>query len=164
MSRPADRPRAFYDLFKSPVGPMCLVFSGRSLFRISFSRPPDIPFKKDSAPREFIGELMEYFNGEEICFRQETKFHSGTDFERQVWSALKEIPFGETRTYKWIAEKIGRPSAARAVGRSLSKNPIPVVIPCHRVIEADGSVGGYSSGVNMKIRLLDMEYYSKMNK
>ena len=143
---------------------MYLVFSGRFLFRISFSKPSDVPFKKDSAPKEFISDLMAYFNGEEICFRQETKFLTGTDFERQVWSALNEIPFGETRTYKWIAEKIGRPSAARAAGGALSKNPIPVVIPCHRVIESDGSVGGYSSGVNRKIRLLDMEYYSKMNK
>jgi O-6-methylguanine DNA methyltransferase len=86
----------------------------------------------------------------------------GTEFERKVWAALNEIPFGETRTYKWIAEKIGNPAAVRAVGRALSKNPIPIVIPCHRVIESDGSIGGYSSGVNIKKRLLELEYYSKM--
>ena len=66
--------------------------------------------------------------------------------------------------YKWIAEKIGRPAAVRAVGRALSKNPIPIVIPCHRIIESDGSLGGYSSGIDRKRRLLDMEYYARMNR
>ena len=78
----------------------------------------------------------------------------------KVWYALNEIPYGETKTYKWIAEKIGKPAAVRAVGQALSKNPIPIVVPCHRVIESDGSIGGYSSGVNVKKRLLEMEYYS----
>lgn len=87
----------------------------------------------------------------------------GTEFEQRVWSALSGIPFGETRTYKWIAEKIGNPGAVRAVGRALSKNPLPIIIPCHRVIESDGSLGGYSSGTHRKRRLLEMEYYGKMS-
>jgi methylated-DNA-[protein]-cysteine S-methyltransferase len=91
------------------------------------------------------------------------KFLSGTDFEKGVWSVLRDIPFGETRTYKWVAERTGSPSAVRAVGQALSKNPIPIIVPCHRVIESDGSIGGYSSGVNTKRRLLELEYYAKMN-
>jgi len=77
---------------------------------------------------------------------------------------LKEIPFGQTRSYKWVAEKVGKPAAVRAVGRALSKNPVPIVVPCHRVIESDGSIGGYSSGVRRKRRLLEMEYYSKQQR
>src|SRR4030043_1701346 len=88
----------------------------------------------------------------------------GTEFERKVWLTLKEIPYGETRTYKWLAEKIGKPSAYRAVGKALSRNPLPIVLPCHRIIESDGTIGGYSSGIDIKRRLLEIEYYNKVSK
>ena len=88
----------------------------------------------------------------------------GTEFERKVWETLKEIPYGETRTYKWLAEKIGKPHAFRAVGNALGKNPIPIIFPCHRVIETDGSLGGYSGGTDIKRRLLEIEYYTKLSK
>jgi len=150
-----------YDIFDSPLGKLYLTFSGDSLSGISFTKPSDISFKKGSAPENFIKELDLYFKGSNGKFAQKIKFLSGTEFEMKVWNALNEIPYGETKTYKWIAEKIGKPSAVRAVGQALSKNPIPIVIPCHRVIESDGSIGGYSSGVNIKKRLLEMEYYSR---
>lgn len=153
----------FYGIFKSPLGPLYVIFSGKSLSGISFKKPSHIPFKKNLVPKNFIEELIAYFNGESHNFNVKLKFLAGTDFEQQVWSVLKKIPFGETRTYKWVADNIGRPSATRAVGQALSKNPMPIVLPCHRVIESDGSIGGYSSGVNTKIRLLEMEYYSKMS-
>ena len=154
-------PSLFFDIFDSPFGPLFLIFSGRFLSGISFGKPLNTPFKKGAAPESFIRELRSYFSVANSGFKQEVKFLTGTDFEKKVWVALTEIPFGETRTYKWVAEKIGKPSAARAVGRALSKNPIPIVIPCHRVIESDGSLGGYSSGVDIKRRLLEMEYYAK---
>ena len=88
----------------------------------------------------------------------------GTDFEKKVWLALKEIPYGEARTYKWLSEKIGSPKASRAVGQALGRNPISIVLPCHRIIESDGSIGGYSSGVDIKRRLLEMEYYNALSK
>jgi O-6-methylguanine DNA methyltransferase len=141
-----------------------MVFSGKFLCGISFEKPQNIPFKRDAAPKNFRRELSSYFEGSVSHFRQEIKFLTGTDFEQDVWYRLKDVPFGETRTYKWIAEKVGRPAAVRAVGRALSKNPIPIVIPCHRIIESDGSIGGYSSGVDRKRRLLDMEYYARMNR
>lgn len=152
-----------YEIFESPVGRLYLIFSGRFLAGISFKKPSGVPFKDDTAPKSFIKELTQYFEGSKSTFTQKVRFLSGTDFEKQVWNTLREIPFGETRSYKWMAEKIGRPAATRAVGRALSKNPIPIVIPCHRVIESDGSVGGFSSGVETKRRLLDLEYYAKLN-
>ncbi|MBI5676772.1 MAG: methylated-DNA--[protein]-cysteine S-methyltransferase [Nitrospirae bacterium] len=157
-------PSLFYDLFESPVGTLFLIFSGKSLVKISLKKPSDIALKKGVASTSFIKELESYFQGSNAGFGQQIRFLTGTDFERKVWASLKDIPYGETRTYKWIAEKAGSPSATRAAGRALSKNPVPIVLPCHRVIESDGSVGGYSSGINMKIRLLELEYYSKMNK
>lgn len=151
----------FYDIFESPVGSLYLIFSGKSLTDISFKKPHQTAFKKGSAPKSFTKELKDYFQGVDRGFSQEIKFLKGTDFEKKIWSCIKDIPFGETRTYKWIAEKIGNPSATRAVGQALSRNPILIVLPCHRIIESNGSTGGYSSGVNIKIRLLEMEYYTK---
>ncbi len=153
-----------YDVFECPLGKLYLVFSGKFLSGIAFRKPSGIPFKKGSAPENFVKELTSYFQGSVSDFSQKIELLAGTDFEKKVWTALKDIPFGETRTYKWVAEKTGSPAATRAVGRALSKNPVPIVVPCHRVIESDGAIGGYSSGVDKKRRLLDMEYYAKMNR
>ena len=150
-----------YDIYECPLGTLYLVFSGKLLSEVSFSKPDNISFKKGAAPQSFINDLNSYFNGSDKGFNQKVKFLEGTEFEKDVWKALHKIPFGETRTYKWIAETVGRPGASRAVGQALSKNPVPIVIPCHRVIESDGSIGGFSSGVNTKIRLLEMEHYAK---
>jgi len=151
-----------YDKYESPVGVLYLTFSGKYLTAVSFSKPADIAYKKGGVPKSFLKEMASYFNGTNSEFTPEIKFMSGTDFERKVWDCLKRIPYGETRTYGWVAEKAGNPAATRAVGRALSKNPVAIVLPCHRVIESDGSTGGYSSGVNIKIRLLELEYYSNM--
>ncbi len=156
-----NKPSLCYEIFDSPVGTLYLTFSGRLLSGVSFEKPAHIPFRKGSAPESFMKELRAYFSGTKCTFEQEIKFLTGTDFEKKVWSVLAQIPFGETRSYKWVAEKTGNPAAVRAVGRALSKNPVPIVLPCHRVIESDGSIGGYSSGVEVKRRLLEMEYYEK---
>ncbi len=154
----------FYDSFESPVGTIYLVFLGRFLTGVSFKKPSSAAFKKRAASKNFIKELNDYFNGANYTFTQKIKFLEGTDFEKKVWLSLENIPFGETRSYKWVAEQIGNPSANRAVGQALSKNPVPIILPCHRVIESDGSIGGYSSGVEIKRRLLEMEYYAKINR
>lgn len=161
MSHAANKDSLFYDRFDSPFGTFYLIFSGRLLTEISFLRPSGIPFSKGAAPVSFTDELQKYFSGNRINFRQKTKFFTGTEFEKKVWIVLKKIPFGETRSYKWIAEQVGNPGAVRAAGRALSKNPIPIIIPCHRVIASDGSIGGYSLGVDMKKHLLEMEHSSK---
>jgi methylated-DNA-[protein]-cysteine S-methyltransferase len=156
-----NKPFLCYEIFDSPIGSLYLIFSGRLLSGVSFEKPSHIPFRKGSAPESFMKELGAYFSGTNCTFKQEVKFLTGTYFEKKVWSVVTDIPFGETRSYKWVAEKTGNPAAVRAVGRALSKNPVPIVIPCHRVIESDGSIGGYSSGVEVKRRLLEMEYYAK---
>ncbi len=152
----------YYDIYDSPLGLLYLIYSGDFLTGISFEKPSHVAFRRGTASVNFIKELALYFKGQNSKFSQKINFLTGTDFEKKVWAVLREIPFGETRTYKWVAEKIGNSSAVRAVGRALSKNPLPVIIPCHRVIESDGSLGGYSSGVNVKKRLLEIEYYAKM--
>ena len=153
----------FYDSFESPIGILYLVFSGKTLTEIDFEKPLDIP-RKDSRGLPVKKELRAYFEDGRNDFTQKFAPAVGTEFEQKVWFALQEIPFGETRTYKWLAEKLGKPNAARAVGQALSKNPLPVILPCHRIIESDGSLGGYSGGTDIKRRLLEMEYYIKMAK
>ena len=82
---------------------------------------------------------------------------SGTDFQQKVWQALIRIPRGQTRSYAWVAQTMGKPKAARAVGAACGANPVPVIIPCHRVVASNGSLGGYSAGWTMKKRLLALE-------
>lgn len=154
----------FYDIFESPVGALYLIFLKDSLAGVLFKKPAQISFIKNSAPKIFLKELNGYFKGIDSGFTQKISLLKGTEFEKKVWSCLAQIPFGETRTYKWVAEKIGSPSAVRAVGRALSRNPLPIILPCHRVIESNGSIGGYSSGIDIKRRLLEMEYYAKIGR
>jgi len=141
---------SFYDTVESPIGTLYLVFTGKILRGTAFKKPGEI-LRKGDAPPPIKKELKEYFE-------------NGREFDKKVWLALKDIPYGETRTYKWLAEKIGKPTAFRAVGQALSRNPIPILLPCHRVIESDGSIGGYSSGIDIKRRLLEIEYYNKLAK
>ncbi len=101
-------------------------------------------------------QLDEYFAGRRQCFDLELA-PRGTAFQLRVWQALAEIPYGETVSYAEIAERLGRPGAARAVGRANGTNPIPVVVPCHRVIGADGSLTGYGGGLPIKQALLELE-------
>ncbi len=112
---------------------------------------------KDSCKRQFT----EYLEGKRKAF-DIPYIMVGTDFEKKVWSILLTIPYGETRSYRWLARKAGLPKGARAVGQALKRNPLPILIPCHRIIQEDGGLGGYSSGVDMKRRLLDLEYYNSL--
>lgn len=86
-----------------------------------------------------------------------------TDFEKKVYRAILAIPVGEVRSYQWVAKKIGSPSAARAVGTALKNNPFAPIVPCHRVVKADGRLGGYSGGIRKKLQLLEMEKEIKKN-
>jgi O-6-methylguanine DNA methyltransferase len=109
------------------------------------------------AAADFFQELDAYFKGDLKKFRQKIKFVRGTAFEQNVWLALKGIPYGEMRSYKWLAERIGKPKALRAVGQALKKNPLPIILPCHRIVASDGSLGGFSCGVDIKEWLLRHE-------
>jgi len=155
--------RIIFDTLQTPLGILFFVFSGEQLAEIRFENEVP-PYPKGKAPEIFIRQLKNYFSGTLREFHQGIVFLHGSDFEQEVWLSLKDVPYGETRTYKWLAERIGNPKAVRAVGQALSRNPLPIVLPCHRIIESDGSLGGYSSGVERKRRLLDMEYYYVLGK
>jgi methylated-DNA-[protein]-cysteine S-methyltransferase len=118
--------------------------------------PQDTLLYETPLLKEAVKQLKDYFAGELKEFSLPLE-PSGTAFMKQVWSALREIPYGETASYKDIAVKIGSPKAARAVGLANNRNPIPIFIPCHRVIGADGSLTGYRGGLEMKKKLLDLE-------
>ena len=102
-------------------------------------------------------QLEEYFSGNRKNFDLPIVFIRGTDFQKKIWDTLLKIPYGETRSYKEIAEMAGKPKACRAVGGANNKNPISIVVPCHRVIGANGSLVGYGGGLNIKKALLDLE-------
>ena len=101
-------------------------------------------------------QLEEYFAGERKTFDVPLDLW-GTPFQQEVWKALLQIPYGETRSYQDIAQSVGNPKAVRAVGGANGRNPVPVIVPCHRVIRSDGNLGGYGGGLDIKRDLLDLE-------
>lgn len=116
--------------------------------------------EETSLIKKAYNELEEYFKGKRKKFTIKLSLE-GTDFQKKVWNELMNIPYGETRSYKEIAVKIGKPTAARAVGMANNKNKILIVIPCHRVIGQNGSLVGYGAGMDMKKYLLDLEKENK---
>lgn len=125
-----------------------------------FDKNEDILEKDTNILKNTERQLSEYFSGKRNTF--DLKLNSkGTDFMKKVWRELLNIPYGETRTYKEIAEKIGNPKGARAVGMANNKNPIPIIIPCHRVIGKNKKLIGYALGLDMKEFLLNLERKNK---
>ena len=122
-------------------------------------RPESFEERETPLLKRAAEEIKEYLDRKRMIF-DIPLLPAGTEFERAVWDALLEIPFGETRTYGQIAERIGRPKACRAVGRANGRNPISILIPCHRVIGAGGALTGYAGGLDMKRELLDIEKIS----
>ena len=101
--------------------------------------------------------LKVYFSGHRTTFPDRLDLSRATRFQREVWEITRLIPYGETRSYAWVAEQIKKPKAVRAVGQALSKNPLPIIVPCHRVVASGGKLGGFSGGVRMKQYLLSLE-------
>src|SRR5262245_39462909 len=137
-----------YTWYESPVGPLLLAGSRAGLHYISFSRGRHAAAvepgwtEEPALFAEVVDQLREYFRGERKSFSL-TLLPEGTDFQRAVWRELGEIPYGETISYKELAARVGRPKAVRAVGAANGANPIPIIIPCHRVIGNDGSLTGF---------------------
>ncbi len=104
-----------------------------------------------------VQRLKAYFGGARVDFPDSLDMSGGTPFQRRVWRVARKIPYGETRSYGWVARKTGKARAARAVGQALSSNPLPIIVPCHRVIAGDGGLGGFSDGLALKRRLLRLE-------
>jgi methylated-DNA-[protein]-cysteine S-methyltransferase len=144
------------DELRTPLGLLYLIVSGSALAGLAWERPS---LRVERAPEEMRGALEQYFEGALREFAFPISVECGTEFERRVWLELRAVPYGETRSYRWLAERVGSPRGARAVGQALSRNPLPIVLPCHRIVEARGRIGGYSSGTDRKRRLLDLEYY-----
>jgi len=113
---------------------------------------------------DLTARLRGYLDGDKVAFTDKLDLSAATPFECQVWQTTRLIPYGETRSYQWLAQALGRPEAARAVGQALARNPLPIIIPCHRVVGSDGKLGGYSGGVEMKRRLLTFEASAKSAK
>lgn len=142
----------------SPVGPLTLVLSRNGLVALEFAsrltRAPGMNSPEALSP--YVKELEEYFAGTRRSFGFPLDL-GGTDFQLACWRALLEIPYGETRTYADIARTVGKPKGFRAVGMANNRNPIAIVVPCHRVIASDGTLCGYGGGLDVKRRLLQLE-------
>lgn len=151
-----------YTLVPSPMGEVLLAGRQGALCRLIFmesaSGKPTIPDewrRNDETFTEAIFQLDGYFEGRRRRFSLDL-FPEGSEFQRQVWAALLRIPYGHTRTYGNVARRLGREGAARAIGAASGANPLPILIPCHRVVAADG-IGGYTGGESLKRRLLALE-------
>lgn len=144
--------------YQSPVGWLELVASDGALTRVRFleTEPDSYPQPDNPVIRQAEKELSEYFSGERTTFTMPLN-PEGTDFQQSVWRGLQEIPHGQTTTYGELAQKLGDPNKMRAVGGANGQNPIPIVIPCHRVIGTDGKLIGYGGGIARKRWLLQHE-------
>jgi methylated-DNA-[protein]-cysteine S-methyltransferase len=151
-----------YTSMDSPIGELLLLGDERALHGLYMQegrRPVRIApqWHRSAAPFAAVqAELREYFAGERVAFETPLALE-GTAFERRVWGALRDIPYGETVSYGEIARRIDQPTAARAVGLANGRNPIAVIVPCHRVIGANGTLTGYGGGLERKQLLLELE-------
>ena len=152
----------FYTTFESPVGPLLLAGDSNALRLVSFesskhAAPPRPDWNQNGAAfAEVIRQLQAYFRGELEEFDVPLAME-GTEFQIRVWNALRTIPYGETISYAQLAQRIGNPKAVRAVGLANGSNPIPIIVPCHRVIGSDGSLTGFGGGLSTKKKLLELE-------
>jgi methylated-DNA-[protein]-cysteine S-methyltransferase len=151
-----------YTQIPSPIGDLLLVGDGSTLHRLHMlgaPRPASIDLGWRHEPQAFTEthrQLEEYFSGHRTTFELPLSMR-GTPFQRSVWFALCEIGYGETASYGEIAARLGQPGAARAVGIANARNPVSIIVPCHRVIGADGTLTGYGGGLPRKRYLLDLE-------
>ena len=158
-----------YTVFNTAAGWVGVVGSKAGLRRITLPQPSaakvrellDIDKRDDdlinSLYADLTNRLQAYYRGHRVGFNDNLDTAVGTALQRSVWGAARLIPYGETRSYGWVARQIGRPKASRAVGQALGRNPLPVIIPCHRVVAGNGGLGGFSDGVEMKRYLLSLE-------
>lgn len=151
-------------IYHSPVGDMQLEYENGAVTALKAVKADVQPEGAPDALAETVfRQLDEYFAGTRTAFDFPCA-PQGTPFQQKVWAALCEIPYGETRSYKQIAEAVGKPKACRAVGMANNRNPIIIVIPCHRVIGANGALTGYGGGLEMKRALLELEGAAYMEK
>jgi methylated-DNA-[protein]-cysteine S-methyltransferase len=151
---------------ETPIGVLTVIASDKGIARILFEKEKageaalrtEVPVAEadDEVLAAAVSQLEEYFTGTRRQFDLPLDL-DGTEFQRRAWLALADVPYGETTTYGQQAERIGRPGAFRAVGAANGQNPVPIVLPCHRIIGADGSLTGFGGGLDVKRKLLDHE-------
>lgn len=160
----------FSDIYESPVGPLQMISDNRNLCLLKYFRNDKaegfinsklsdykIINKSNEILKDTSKQLNEYFLGKRKIFDISLKFLYGTKFQTKVWKNLNSIKYGETASYFDVAKMIDNPKSFRAVGNANNKNPISIIIPCHRVVAKDGSLGGYGGGLNSKKFLLGIE-------
>ena len=151
-----------YRTVESPIGPLTLAGDGSTLMHLRMTEQSHEPDRSGWTPAgadafaDVVEQLNAYFAGTLTEFDVDLELH-GTEFQRKVWAALQTIPYGQTRSYGEIAEQIGSPSASRAVGLANGRNPISIIVPCHRVIGVAGSMTGYGGGIDRKKMLIALE-------
>ena len=143
--------------FTSQIGIICVEDNGERLISVKICEDIESNNMSDLTENA-VNQLKEYLSGTRKNFDLPLEMN-GTEFQQKVWNELCNIPYGETRSYKDIAEKIGNPKAARAVGSANNKNKFMIIVPCHRVVGANGSLTGYAGGINMKKKLLELEQH-----
>ena len=153
-----EEQRIYGEIYQSPIGALTILSGDKGIKAIKFYEDEKVKAqgRTNEMTRWAVKELEEYFQGKRKVFTVPC-VHQGTDFQKRVWEALIQIPYGETRTYKEIAAAAGNPKASRAVGMANNRNPIPIIIPCHRVIGTNGSLTGYAGGLKVKEYLLKLE-------
>ncbi len=162
--------KVYYSGFYSPFGPVFVASTPKGICLVSFLKITETKFlsllrkrfqkdiiRNDKVLANVKKGLLDYFDGHPVRFKVPLDLGIGTQFQRKVWRKVREIPYGELRSYKWVARSIGRAHASRAVGNAVGRNPVAPIVPCHRVVCSDGSLGGYSSGITIKKRLLNLE-------
>lgn len=151
-----------YTGYDSPVGPLLLVGDASGLHALRFpihgeAAAPDPAWREDREPFDEARRQLDAYFDRSLERFELTLAPQGTPFQQRVWGELRRIPFGTTISYGQLARRVGDPNASRAVGAANGKNPIPIIVPCHRVIGADGSLTGFGGGIDIKHQLLDHE-------
>ncbi len=169
LSKPLQKALC-YTTFKTPLGQMGIAATPKGVCWITtiiesesafanileqtFLRRPE---KSPKSLKPYQKELEAYFSGKLKVFSTPLDFILGTEFQKGVWQKLRNVPHGTTRDYSWLARSVGNPAACRAVGNANGKNPIPIIVPCHRIVQKNGTLGGYTGGVHLKEFLLNLE-------
>jgi methylated-DNA-[protein]-cysteine S-methyltransferase len=162
-----------YSIFKTEMGWVGILASARGLLAATLPQPTApaarqlLGAKVNEAARspdafpDLAKRLKKYYGGRRVAFPDRLDLTGATPFRQAVWMAAQRIPYGETRSYRWVAARIGKPQATRAVGQALGRNPLAIIVPCHRVVASDGGLCGFGGGLEMKRQLLRLEAGSR---
>jgi len=162
----------FYTIFSTPLGWMGLLGSPAGLRRVVLPQTTPqavhhlISQTEATLNESFFSDLPQrinkYLSGEPLIFNEALDIRDATPFQQRVWQAACNIHYGQTRSYHWLACQVGNPKAARAVGQALATNPLPIIVPCHRVITSQGKLGGFAGGLALKRHLLKLEHNQRV--